>query len=181
MRARRFLVDQRGAAAAEMALLVPLLLTLMFGGFEAGHFVWTQHKLAEAVRDGARFAGRFHIETICNDDGTVKTDATAIAAVSSIKLLTRTGQIANATTDDNCTGSGGAKPKVCGWTDAEVDVGCGAFVDTGIYGAYGKAGYVLRIEASDVKYPSFFQGLGIIDPMSDLTLSASSNAPVIGL
>ena len=32
--------DRNGAAAAEMALVAPLLLILMFGSFEVGKFLW---------------------------------------------------------------------------------------------------------------------------------------------
>ena len=51
MIARSALIDQTGAAAVEMVLLVPLLLVLLFGGLEAGHFIWTEHKLIEGVRE----------------------------------------------------------------------------------------------------------------------------------
>ena len=43
MSARNFLCSVRGAAAAEMALILPLLFILLFGGFEAGHYVWSHH------------------------------------------------------------------------------------------------------------------------------------------
>lgn len=167
MSVQRFLTDQIGAAAAEMALLVPLLLTLLFGGFEAGHFVWSQHKIAEAVRDGARFAGRLPIDQLCNG----ATSAMSAATEAQIKLLTRTGQVASAT----------ARAKVPGWTDAQVTVTphCQQFVATGIYANYGAAGPIVTVSAVNVAYPSFFQSLGIID--TTFRLSASSNAPVIGI
>ena len=50
--------DRNGAAAAEMALVAPLLLILMFGSFEVGKFFWDEHLVTKAVRDGARFAAR---------------------------------------------------------------------------------------------------------------------------
>lgn len=50
--------DVKGAAAAEMALVVPLLLVLMMGPFELGNYFLNEHKLVKAVRDGARFAAR---------------------------------------------------------------------------------------------------------------------------
>ena len=166
---RRVFSDQSGAAAAEMALMVPLLLTLMFGGFEAGHFVWSQHKITEAVRDGARFAARMDISELC--DGGTETMSTATE--DQIKLLTRTGQIASTT----------AIPKVPGWTASQVtvtlDCDSASFVDTGIYTHLGDRGPIVTVAAVNVDYPSFFQQLGIID--STFKLSASSNAPVIGL
>ncbi len=50
--------DRRGAAAAEMALVIPLLLAIMIGSVELGHFMYNEHILAKAVRDGARYAAR---------------------------------------------------------------------------------------------------------------------------
>jgi hypothetical protein len=178
MSARRFLADRRGTAATEMALLVPLLLTLMFGGFEAGHFVWTQHKLAEAVRDGARFAARLEIDSLC--------DKTSVSMTDDIKnqiiLLTRTGQIANAD----------ASPKVPGWqpssVDVEVDCNPSQALSSGLYSDLGTddagsplRGPIVTVAAKNVAYPSFFGQLGIIDPARNMKLTASSHAPVIGL
>lgn len=50
--------DRRAAAAAEMALVLPLLLTLMFGAVEVGNYFMNEHTLVKAVRNGARFAAR---------------------------------------------------------------------------------------------------------------------------
>lgn len=167
MRRLRALADERGGASVEMALMVPLLVVLLFGGFEAGHFVWTQHKLAEAVRDGARFASRLSINDLCDGSSSVMTSDTE----DEIKLLTRTGQVASST----------AMAKVPGWTDAEVEVtvSCEAFVDTGIYSDLGTQGAVVTVKADDVPYPSLFNSLGLID--TTFKLSAKSNAPVIGV
>jgi Flp pilus assembly protein TadG len=55
---RRLLRDCRAAAAAEMALVLPLLLAILFGSLELGNFFMNEHTLVKAVRDGARFAAR---------------------------------------------------------------------------------------------------------------------------
>jgi Flp pilus assembly protein TadG len=47
-----------GAAAAEMALVLPLLLILLFGCVELGNYFMNEHSLVKAVRDGARYAAR---------------------------------------------------------------------------------------------------------------------------
>lgn len=174
MSGRPFLSDRSGGAGAEMALILPVLLILLFGGFEAGHFVWTEHKLVEAVRDGARFAARMPIDQAC-DGGTSVLSSTKAAE---IRLLTRTGQIANTA----------AMPKVPGWTDGEVSVtvNCDSFVDTGIYTALGSdssgtalKGPVVTVSALNVNYPSLLHGLGILN--STVQISASTNAAVIGI
>lgn len=50
--------NRSGAAAAEMALVTPLLMILMFGSMEMGKYFWDEHLVVKAVRDGARFAAR---------------------------------------------------------------------------------------------------------------------------
>ena len=167
----RHLVCPRGSASVEFALVLPLMLILLFGGMEAGHFVWTQHKLAEAVRDGARYAARLPLTELC--DGATPVMSNEMR--DNIILMTRTGQVANA----------GAPPKVPGWTANQVEVrpNCGAYLSTGFYAAYaadfGAAGPVVSVAATNVAYPSMFNALGIIDPGAEL--SAHSTSPGIGL
>jgi Flp pilus assembly protein TadG len=63
--------DQRGAAAAEMALVAPLLLILMFGSFEVGKYFWDEHVAVKSVRDAARFAARQSFASMpCNGTAT---------------------------------------------------------------------------------------------------------------
>ncbi|MDE2620103.1 MAG: pilus assembly protein [Sphingomonadales bacterium] len=164
-----FISDRSGNAGAEFALLLPLLLVLLFVGLEAGHFIWTQHKLAEAVRNGARYASRLDLAEVCPTFGSTVRDRVA--------LVTRTGQLTDAA----------AKPLVPGWTDAEVSVTvtCDAFVRTGIYAdmSDGTRGPLVTVEARNVPYPSLFHALGAVelDPTAPLKLSARASAAVIGL
>ena len=169
MSRHRILSDQRGASAAELALILPLLLLLLFGGLEAGHFIWTQHKLTEAVRDGARYASRLDAQTFCPSLNTVARDR--------IMLLTRTGQLENAA----------AKSLVPGWEKEKVVVTpfCDKFVDTGIYAdlANGEKGPIVIVEARNVNYPSLFFHTGVIVPLTNgpLSRNAKASAAVIGL
>ena len=172
MTLRYSLLCPRGSASVEFALVLPILLILLFGGMEAGHFVWTQHKLTEAVRDGARYAARLPITELC-DGGTEVMDT---QTEDNIRLMTRTGQVADAN----------ARPKVPGWTNAHVEVhpNCGAYVTTGFYAAYaadfdGAGGPVVVVSTRGVPYPSMFNALGIVDPGAQL--SAHSISPGIGL
>ena len=55
---RRLARDTGAAAAAELALVMPLLLALMFGAVELGNYFYNEHILLKAVRDGARYAAR---------------------------------------------------------------------------------------------------------------------------
>jgi Flp pilus assembly protein TadG len=51
--------NQSGAAAIEMALLLPFMLLLAFGLTELGRAVYQYNALAKAVRDGARYLSQY--------------------------------------------------------------------------------------------------------------------------
>lgn len=53
---RAFVRDQRGAGAAEFALVLPLLLLLVFGIIDAGRFMWELNRAEKAAQMGARYA-----------------------------------------------------------------------------------------------------------------------------
>lgn len=163
----RFLSDESGASATEFALILPLLILLLFTGSEAGHFVWTQHKLTEGVRNGVRYASRLPIDTVCNGPNSVLADP----ALTNIKLITRTGQIASTT----------ANATVPGWTAGQVSVtvSCEAFVDTGIYTDLNAAGPIVTVQATNVPYPSLFKMLGNLP--GTIRLNAKASTAVIGI
>ena len=158
-----FLRDQRGAAAAEMALMVPLLLTLMFVGFEAGNYFYNEQRVIKAVREGARYGGRLGFAAYpC--DGTTDTDA-----VEKIQQITRSGTV---------TGTGSRVPGLA-LTDISVTHRCDAdFEKLGIFrGTTGGAPIVL-VHAKTT-YVSLFEQLGVID--SSATIQASAEAVVNGI
>jgi len=162
----RLVRSQRGAAAAEMALITPLLLTIMFGGFEAGAYLWTEHKVIKGVRDGARFAAR---QPFSSFSCSALTDTAALAAV---KNLTRTGELS------------GGSAKVSGWTDAQVavTVSCQApvansYTAGGLY--TNQTGGAIKVTVSTtVPYPSLFKTLGF--DATGAVVKSSANAAVMG-
>ena len=166
---RALIADRTGAAAAEMALILPFLIVLLFGAFEAGNFIWTHHKLVTGVRDGARFASRMDVQAFCDGANTIMPGALR----DRIVLLTRTGQIDDAN----------ARPRVPGWEQGQVTVtvACQAFADTGIYETLGEAGPVVTVEAHDVPYRSLFGRLGVIEADGEARMTAQSSAAVIGI
>ncbi|MDC8754810.1 TadE/TadG family type IV pilus assembly protein [Erythrobacter sp. sf7] len=157
----RFIRNSFGTAAAEFALTLPMMLALLFGAMEAGHFFWTQHKIVKSVRDGARFASRLDVTRLCANDAALLTE---------IRNVTATGQLVT-----------GGTPKVPGWQPANVNVAvsCGSFVDTGIYSDLGERGPLVTVSSGAVRYPSILGGLGYID--SSINLSARSSAAVVGI
>lgn len=156
-----FLRDRRGVAAAEMALVTPLLIVLMFGAFEAGNFFWNEHIVIKAVRDGARFAGR---QSFTNFSCAAINDA---AVETAIKTVTRTG----VTT--------GGTAKVSGWTNDQVtiSVACPGALQTGIYASQANGAPVVTVSAT-VPYTSLFGALVFAD---NLNLIASAQSPVMGI
>lgn len=168
---RRFRKCSKGAAAAEMALMLPIMILLLLGTFEGGHFLWSEHKVIKGVRDGARYAGRFRFELFdCTNttiDNTVETN---------IKKLTRTGY----PTGDNPTVAGTDNPVVPGWDDSEVTVTltCDSTTNTGIYQDVSGGAPIVEVSAS-VPYTSLFGMLGF--DTSNIKLNASAQSAVMGV
>ena len=153
----------RGTAAAEMALMLPLLVMLLMGTFEGGYFLWNEHKVVKGVRDGARYAARQDFS-----DFTCSSDTIDSTVVSNVKNLTRTG-----------TADGSGNDAVPGWTndDITVTLSCDDTTSTGIYADVGTAPRV-TVSAS-VAYPSLFGSLGF--NTGSLHLNASAQSAVMGL
>jgi Flp pilus assembly protein TadG len=154
--------NQTGAAGAEMALMLPLLLAIMFGGFEAGHYFYTEQKIIKAVRDGARYAGRLPFSEY--------TCAGVVTRVADITAVTRTGTLK------------GVTPLIKGWSatidqDIKVRVACNPTFTDGIFTEAGGARVVTVSATAD--YPSLFEALGFID--SDASVNASAQAVVMGI
>ena len=53
---RNLIQDRSGSSAAEFAIVLPLLLTLLFGIVDAGRWLWTYNRAEKAAQMGARFA-----------------------------------------------------------------------------------------------------------------------------
>ena len=52
----RFFRDERGASAAEFALVLPLFLILLFGTIDVGRYAWSLSMAEKATQTGARWA-----------------------------------------------------------------------------------------------------------------------------
>ena len=145
--------------------MLPLLLALLFVGFEGGYFLWNEHKVVKGVRDGARYAGRLSY-TDYDCGGSI--DSTAEMG---IKNLTRTGKL---------TGGAAVIP---GWADAGVTVSVACQTQGGIYEINANNAPVVTVSAL-VPYPSspltaLAGALGF--NVSDIHLRAEAESPVVGL
>jgi hypothetical protein len=160
--------DRSASAAAEMALVTPLLIVIMFGSMELGKYFWDEHLVVKAVRDGARFAARQNFADMpCGGPAAKETE---------IKNLVRFG---------NTTAAG--QPRLYYWTDnatifvtitcyANAGVG-GARVYDGIYTARANVP-VVRVRA-EVPYTPIVGSIGF--EAGGLTLNAYSESTVMGI
>lgn len=167
----RLLTNRSGAAAAEMALVAPLLVTIIFGSLELGKYFWDEHVVLKAVRDGARFAARQNFANMpC--DGPAANEA-------DIQNLVRFGKTAPV--------SGTDKPRLHYWTNNStitVTIECyenagedGARVYDGIYSARADVP-VVRVAAA-VPYTPIVGSFGF--EASGLSLNAYSESAVFGI
>jgi len=159
--------DRNGAAAAEMALVLPILLVLMFGSLEIGNYFMNQHTLVKAVRDGARFAARkpFAGYTACSGSP----DATVVSETQNVVMRGYS--------------SGGTiiTPNIDA-ADVSVTTSCETMAGTqtmsGIYAGRTTGAQIVRVSARVNYRPVLgimgFTGIG-------LHLNAASEAAVAGL
>lgn len=161
-----FRSDTRGAAAAEMALITPLVLALMFSTFEGAYYLMCEHRVIKGVRDAARYAARLDRSQYACPGGTFSGD------VATIRNLARTGQLSGGTV------------KVPGWgtsaTDVTVSVSCAA-LGAGTAGIYNQTGgNAPRVTVSTrFNYPSIMGTLGFTQ--ATIQIGAAAQSPVIGL
>lgn len=155
-----------GTAAVEMVLVMPFLAMLLFGAVEIGHYFHNQHQVVKGVRDGARFASRLSMADL-------KCDETPDPeAVTAIKEITRTGQIA------------GGTPRVRGWVneDVEVTVTCASAITTGIYKNEENGAPQITVRASfayDPLFDDLLERLGVFP--ATIYLDAEQQAAGMGI
>jgi Flp pilus assembly protein TadG len=162
--------DRAGSAAAEMMLVVPIFVALMFGSFELGHFYVSEHVVQKAVRDAARYAGRLPVTNFDCGSATVNTTAAA-----QIKSIARRGDPV------------GTNPsRLEGWTSdamTTVSLACQSntavtYVNKGLYKDFpGGVVPVVTVSAA-VPYPTLFGTLGLSS--TTLQLNAASQSAVYG-
>lgn len=166
---RRLVRHRSGAAAAEMALVMPMLVVMMFGSAEVGKFFWDEHVVMKAVRDGARYASRQKFADMpCGGTATNET---------AIKNVVRYGAPAVGTLD----------PRLYYWTDDStitVTITCydnagtdGARVYDGIYSSRAQVP-VVKVSAS-VPYSPIVGAIGV--DASNFRLNAYSEGTVFGI
>ncbi|GAA4017403.1 hypothetical protein GCM10022280_15790 [Sphingomonas swuensis] len=170
--------DTRGAAAAEMALVLPFLIALLFGSMELGNYFWQEHVVIKQVRDGARFASRLPLSADydCADE---------VFAVDPDADYTPEEQILNVTTTGRVDGSGPRRfpsdRAPCGSATQAVSIAmrCVAKDDyRGIYTGLDGDIPVVKVSAA-LTYEPLFNLLGF--DATGMCLVAESEVAVAGL
>ena len=169
-------------AAAEMALVAPLLIVLMFGAAEVGNLFMDQHALDKQVHDGARFAARLELNSAYDCPDTV---FAAADADDQIVNVTKNGAVSG---DGNPRWDSSYWARQCG-TDPSVSVAirCVAKSDidtddsgyTGVYTSLAGMDIPVVTVSAAVRYRPVLAALGIQD--TNICLRAQSEAAVQGL
>ena len=144
---------------------MPLMLTLMFGSAELGHYFYQEHIVVDAVRDGARFAARQTVD----DVGCAGVDADV---ATSVKRATRLVSPNAADIEAN--------RRIYNWdSDATVTVSVACTENDGFGGLYVNMADLprVRVEAI-VSYNSLLSFLGFGG--LSLNVRAASEAAVVG-
>lgn len=172
----RLKVDRSGAAAAEMVMVLPILLVLMFGSFEMGRYFLDEHVVLKAVRDGARYASRQNFTNYTCAGPTV-----SVAVETNTRNVVRYGKPTVVAGDQprlpywNATTSGGAPSVTVTLTcPSTLD---GTEIQQGIYQNRPNVP-VVTVHAS-VQYNSLFGLLGM--GTGNFNLTAESQAAVMGI
>jgi Flp pilus assembly protein TadG len=176
---RSLVRNDSGAAAAEMILVTPMLLILMFGSVELGNYFMTEHAVIKQVRDGSRYASRLTIAEAytCSAGSDLSTIFEDGDASTKIINVTKTGSV-----DGTAAGRfGSAFWAACPGSAAPVTVSVRCVNKAnyaGIYSTLDGNIPVVKVSA-DVSYPSLFGALGF--NTSGLCIHADSEGAVYGL
>lgn len=165
-----------GSAAAEMALVAPMLLLLLFGSVEVGKYFMDEHIVVKAVRDGARFAARQQMTNFITTAGVCQS-APLGSVVANTKSLVRTG---------NTAGTG---TRLSYWTDdSTVTITSACYAQkggqdmAGIYGGVTYNGAAVGAPVVTVSATVPYQPLlGLFGIIGGSNLVATEQAAVTGV
>ena len=170
--------NDEATAAAEMALVTPLLLLLLFGSFEMGKYFLDEHVVVKAVRDGARYASRqgFAQYDCTSSTGTVTTDV-----VDRTRSVVRYGKVFTTDADAPRLNYWGAN-RSGGQPTIEITVDCPDMLSAteakgGLYANMDRVP-VVTVSAI-VDYDSLFGLFNFAD--AGVVLRARSQSAVMGL
>ena len=176
---RRFASCSNGNAAAELALILPIMLLLLFGSVELGNLFLDQHALSKQVRDGARFASRLPLSATytCPSDVFATSSPTPDAKILNVTkngVVEGTGHPRWDSTywARNCTGQA---------TTLQISYRCVDKDASGLDGIYtGLDGDLAVVKVSgQVRYRSILTAVGL--NLTNVCMTAEAETPVVGL
>ncbi|MGE0775448.1 MAG: TadE/TadG family type IV pilus assembly protein [Sphingomonadaceae bacterium] len=166
---KSYITRETGSAAVEMALVLPILLTLMFGSFELGNYFLDNHMVTKAVRDGARYASRgLPLKESC-----AATIADTTAVIANTQNITTYGAL----------GTGTARLPDWDTDNVFVTFSCSTTGNpAGIYSHMTDGAPVVTVTAT-IQYRSLFGEMTGVRGFSTsgLNITAQSQIPVMGL
>ena len=155
--------DRTAAAAAELAISLPILLVLAYAPMEMGNYFLTQHVVQKAARDAARYASRLPMTSYPSCDATAP-------AREQIQRVARTGRP-----------DGTASNRIHTWT-ADTMTTVTLFCDTsgtysGVYSDFAMGAPKVTVTAA-IPYGSIWGSLGF--GAMNLSVYGRSEAAVFG-
>lgn len=162
-----------------MALIAPLMLTLLLGSAELGNYFYDEHKLVKSVRDAARYAARQQFSNFSACSGQVPTEGTPGTVFENTKLMAEKGTLDSTAAD--------ILPK---WSDAgasfDATMTCVTSLDDGAGGTYNLGGIYANVSAPTVVVTVSLPYRSIIGTAfgfsgRGFTLNATQSAAVVGL
>jgi hypothetical protein len=176
---RTLIRNENAAAAAEMVLVTPMLIILMFGSVELGNYFLTEHAVIKQVRDGSRYASRLTLAEpySCSAGSDLSTIFEDGDASTKIINVTKTGSV-----DGSATGRfGSGFWSACSGAAAPVTVSIRCVNKANYAGIYSTLDGNIPVVSvhADVTYPSLFKALGF--NTAGLCIHAESEGAVYGL
>ena len=153
-----------------MALILPLVLTLLFTTFEGSYYMICEHRVVKGVRDAARYAARLDLSNYACPGGSFS----GLAATKiDIQNLARTGKL-----NPNLRELAAAA-KIWGNDPNQVMVAVTCTPDQGgIYAATGRYAPLVKV-STRVAYQSIMGTLGFTN--ATIYIGAAAQSPVIGI
>ena len=174
-----FLRDTRAAAAAEMALILPMAFALIFTTMEGGYYFQTEHKAVKYVREGARFAARQNFAYFdCSGAGGLQAGGTGMVPLADVQDAIREVTVYGRPLAANETAP---SPRIANWEpgDVNITVTCDAGYATGLYAGTDDLKAPVVLVSTRFDYTSILGLLGF--DVSDFNVVAQAQAAVAGL
>ncbi len=166
------LVGDRGQAATEMALLVPVLILILFGAFDLGRVFYTYHSLQKAPRGGAGVLAHTSNVNFCDPGDTTITDVKNMIVFGNLQgvgdpiILGLTPDMIQVTPERTATGSTVVDQCPCGSDTDSCDPTSGGRAPDFVVVSLGPAGFPLTMALASVNFGTFSLKVSVRMPVT---------------